>query len=149
MPYVRNWLHCVWGTKRRYPFLTQVNKKVIFDHIKENCKEKGIYLDFIYGYRDHVHILISLNQEQNVSNIMRLIKGESSRWINKEKLTDYKFEWSDEYFAVSLSDSQVNRIREYIKNQDCTTQPYPADRNIANSLESIDLVRWWAKAHYI
>ena len=49
---------------------------------------------------------------------MRLIKGESSFWINKQGLTDSKFEWSDEYFAVSVSDSHVNRLREYVKHQD-------------------------------
>jgi len=118
MPYIRNWLHCVWGTKSRYPYLTSPNKAVILNHIKDNCKKKEIYLDFINGYRDHIHCLISLNQEQKISNVIRLIKGESSFWINKNGLTKNKFEWSDEYFAVSVSESHVNQVREYIKNQD-------------------------------
>lgn len=49
---------------------------------------------------------------------MLLIKGESSFWINKHGLTKEKFEWQDEYFAVSVSESQLNRVREYIKNQE-------------------------------
>jgi len=49
---------------------------------------------------------------------MQLIKGESSYWINKNQLSAGKFEWADEYFAVSISDSQVNRVRKYIKNQE-------------------------------
>jgi REP element-mobilizing transposase RayT len=118
MPYVRNWLHCVCGTKRRYPFLTLQNTRIILNHIRENCKKKKIYLEFINGHRDHIHALISLNQEQKISEIMRLIKGESSFWINKQGLTNSKFEWSDEYFAVSVSESQVNQVREYIKYQD-------------------------------
>jgi len=118
MPYIRNWLHCVWGTKRRYPYLTHDNKSIILNHIRDNCKNKGIYLDFINGYKDHIHILISLNQEQKISDVMRLIKGESSFWINKKGLTNHKFEWSDEYFAVSVSESQVNKVRDYIKFQD-------------------------------
>jgi len=47
-----------------------------------------------------------------------LLKGESSYWINKQKLTPNKFEWQDEYFAVSVSESAVNYVRNYIKNQE-------------------------------
>jgi putative transposase len=46
------------------------------------------------------------------------MKGESSYWINKYKLTPEKFEWQDEYFAVSVSEKDVNKVREYIKNQE-------------------------------
>lgn len=49
---------------------------------------------------------------------MQLIKGESSFWINKNQLTKEKFEWQDEYFAVSVSESQLYRVRNYIKNQE-------------------------------
>ena len=47
-----------------------------------------------------------------------LIKGESSFWINKNELTKEKFEWQDEYFAVSVSESVVDKVRDYIKNQE-------------------------------
>jgi len=49
---------------------------------------------------------------------MQLIKGEVSHWINKNRITKTKFEWADEYFAVSVGESQLNRVREYIKNQE-------------------------------
>lgn len=49
---------------------------------------------------------------------MQLIKGESSYWINKQKLTPEKFEWQDEYFAVSVSESNIDIVRDYIKNQE-------------------------------
>jgi len=67
---------------------------------------------------DHVHILVSLNADQTIANIVQLIKGESSYWINKNKLMPQKFEWQDDYFAVSVSESGVNSVREYIKNQE-------------------------------
>lgn len=53
-----------------------------------------------------------------MQKIMQLIKGESSFWINKNQLTKEKFEWQDEYFAVSVSESQLYRVRNYIKNQE-------------------------------
>ena len=49
---------------------------------------------------------------------MQLIKGESSFWVNQHKLTRIKFQWQDEYFAVSVSESQVNAVRKYIQNQE-------------------------------
>lgn len=49
---------------------------------------------------------------------MQLIKGESSFWINKNKLTKEKFEWQDEYFAVSVSESIIDKVRDYIKYQE-------------------------------
>jgi putative transposase len=49
---------------------------------------------------------------------MQLLKGESSFWINKHKLCKQKFEWQDDYFAVSVSESILDRVREYIKNQE-------------------------------
>ncbi len=90
----------------------------IFSHIRENALAKNIHVDFINGYVDHVHILISLNADQTIANIIQLIKGESSYWINKNKLTQQKFEWQDDYFAVSVSESGINTVREYIKNQE-------------------------------
>ena len=47
-----------------------------------------------------------------------LLKGESSNWVNKGNLVEGKFEWQDEYIAVSVSESQLNKVREYINNQE-------------------------------
>ena len=118
MSYVRIWLHCVWGTKNRTSFITTNNKKVILDHIRKNAKEKEIYIDFINGHKEHIHCIISLNKDQYILNAMQLIKGESSFWINRNEVIKTKFEWADEYFAVSISESHLNKVREYIKNQE-------------------------------
>ena len=118
MAYVRIWLHCVWGTKNRTPFFNTVNKIEIFSHIKENAKAKGIYIDFINGDKEHVHCTLSLGVDQTVSKLIQLIKGESSNWINKGKLVKGHFEWADEYYAVSVSESVMPKVRDYIKNQE-------------------------------
>jgi len=118
MSYVRIWLHCVWGTKNRIPFLNDSNKQTILTHIRENAIGKDIYIDFINGHKEHVHCTISLNAEQALSKVIQPIKGESSFWINKNLFTQGKFEWADEFFAVSVSESQIDNVREYIKNQE-------------------------------
>lgn len=119
MPFIKIYVHIVFSTLNRIPFLNSTELLVkIWKHIKENASSKGIYLDMINGYSDHCHCLISLSSNQNVEKIIQLIKGESSFWINKNKLTKDKFVWQDEYFAVSVSESMVEAVRNYIKNQE-------------------------------
>ncbi len=118
MPFVRIWIHLVWATKKREPVLDKSIRQKVFTHIRENARTKDIHIDFINGYTDHVHVLLSLNSDQTIAKVMQLIKGESSCWINKYKLTAQKFEWQDDYFAVSVSESGVHKVREYIKNQE-------------------------------
>ena len=118
MGYVKIWIHLVWTTKNREPFLTTELRKEIFDHIMENAEKKGVYIDFINGHLEHVHCLTSLGTGQNIDKILMLLKGESSYWINKNKILHKKFEWQDEYFAISVSESAVTRVRDYIKNQE-------------------------------
>jgi len=116
--YIKIWVHLVWTTKNRNAILTREIRKDIFSHIKENAKTKGIYIDFINGYLEHVHCLVSLGSGQTIDKIVMLLKGESSYWINKNKICSTKFAWQEEYFAVSVSESIVNRVRDYIKNQE-------------------------------
>lgn len=65
-----------------------------------------------------MHYLISLGSGQNIDKVLMLLKGESSYWINKNKIFGRKFEWQDEYFAVSMSESAINRVRDYIREQE-------------------------------
>ena len=118
MPWVKVWIHFVWSTKNREPFLTDGIRQKVFRHIRENAREKSIYLDFIGGYVDHVHCLVSLGTDQTIEKIMQLIKGESSFWVNKHRLCGTKFAWQDEYFAVSVSESLLESVRKYIANQE-------------------------------
>jgi len=83
-------------------------------------KREGIHIDFINGYRDHCHCLVALQSDQTLSQIMQLIKGESSFWINKNNLCKDHFQWQNDYYAVSVSKSALQKVRNYIKNQNFT-----------------------------
>jgi len=132
MPFIKVYIHFVWSTKNREPLLSSKElRQKVWQHIRENAKGKGIFIDFINGYSDHCHCLISLGVDQTIQKVMQLIKGESSFWINKQNLISNKFEWQDEYFAVSVSESVVNRVRNYIKNH--------FKKNMMNLLANINL----------
>jgi len=118
MPYVRIWIHAVWATKQRSPILTDDVRKAIFQHVKENAAAKNIFLDNVNGHVDHIHCLISLGREQSIGEIIKLIKGESSYWINKMGLIKTKFDWQDDYYAVSVCESALKSVRKYIQDQE-------------------------------
>ncbi len=126
MPFIKVYIHFVWSTKNRVPFLaTKEMRQKMWQHIRENARKKNIFVDFINGYSDHCHCLVSLDNNQTIKEVMQLIKGESSYWINRQEffnnnsdLCFEKFEWQEEYFAVSVSESMIERTRNYIKNQE-------------------------------
>ena len=119
MLFVRVYIHFVWSTKNRQAFLSTPDlRKILWQHILENARKKDIYIDFIGGYSDHCHCLVSLGTEQTIREIAQLIKGESSFWINKQNLCASKFNWQDDYFAASVFESMIEKTRKYIKEQE-------------------------------
>jgi len=119
MPYVKVYIHFVWSTKNRVPYMnTSAIRAAMWQHIKANATAKGIFIDFVNGYREHCHCLVSLGTEYTISKVMQLIKGEAAYWFNQQNFIPEKLEWQDEYFAVSVSESKLNVVREYIKNQE-------------------------------
>jgi putative transposase len=88
MPFVKVYIHLVWSTKNRVQFLDSFElREKVWRHIRDNAKKKGLFVDFVNGYSDHCHCLISLGTNQTIEKVVQLIKGESSFWINKEGLT--------------------------------------------------------------
>jgi putative transposase len=118
MSNVRIWIHAVWGTKYRRPLLTKEIRSLVIGHIRENAELKKIFIDKIGGYTDHLHCLFRLDAEMSIAKTMQFLKGESSHWINKEKIIPVGFEWANEYYAISVSDSAVETVRAYIEHQE-------------------------------
>jgi REP element-mobilizing transposase RayT len=118
MPYVRIWVHLVWSTKHRERIIQTKFRQEFFAHIRENAKLKRIFLDCLNGTEDHIHAVISLGSDQTVAKVVQLLKGESSNWINKQGWLRGKFEWQDDYFAVSVSESGIDAVRRYVRDQE-------------------------------
>ena len=118
MPYVKIWVHAVWSTKSRRKLLTKEIRPAVFQHIHQNGLKKDILIDSVNGHIEHVHCLFRLKSNQTIEKVMQLLKGESSFWVNNQKLINSEFGWQDEYFAVSVSESQVEKVRNYILNQE-------------------------------
>ncbi len=118
MSYVRIWVHLVFSTKDREPNLSKEIRDLLIAHIISNARTKNIFLESIGGWSEHLHLLVSLGREQNIAKVAMLLKGESAHWLNKQQLLRGKFYWQDDYFAVSVSESRVAALKEYIANQE-------------------------------
>ncbi len=110
--------------------LTSDLRAKLIDHIKINCRNKEIFLDSIGGWSEHLHLLMSLGREQNIAKVMMLIKGESAHWLNKQNLIRGKFYWQDDYYAISVSESQVTKVRAYIEGQEEHHRAVPFTREL-------------------
>ena len=118
MSFTKNMIHAVWRTKNSIPYLKKPYKKVIIDHILEYSDEKGIKIDCLNGHLNHLHCLYELPSDLALRKSVMYFKGESSHWINQQNLFGTKFNWGKRYFAVSVSQADCERVRNYIRNQE-------------------------------
>ena len=118
MSFVNIWVHAVWGTKNSEPRLEEDLRGILCNHIKKNALDKGFLIDTIGGYKDHLHALMPLHADMSISKQMQLIKGESANWVNKGGLVNQKLQWASEYFAASVSESNLDAVRSYIRGQE-------------------------------
>ncbi len=116
--YHKLWIHLIWSTQERRPLLAKDIRRDIFTHILTKARVEGIYVDTINGTADHVHCLLELDPKQGLAKIVNDLKGESSHWVNAQGLVKGRFAWQEGYSAFSYSESQVQRVREYIRDQE-------------------------------
>lgn len=119
MPFTKVYIHYVWATKNRVPVLTPMLRRLLFEHIRQNAKSKKIIIDSLNGHLEHIHCLVCLQPTQTIDTIAKLLKGESAHWFNNKSGINYlRLTWQDDYFAVSVSESVIDKVRAYINNQE-------------------------------
>ena len=116
--YSRCWLHLIWETLRREPMLDKRAAARASDNLYTYCNEKGIYLKINYFNTDHTHALVDLPTNLTIEQVVQLLKGSSSHWINENRLLRGRFAWGRGYGAFSVSHSDIDRVCKYIANQE-------------------------------
>lgn len=129
--YNKVWIHGIWATKEINPLITQAIEKKVFDFLSEQFREQGCPVRIINGMPDHVHCLFLLSAQKTVSDVIKQVKGSSSHFINQNGLVSEKFAWQTGYAAFSVSESGVEGVYEYIKNQ----KKYPQKRSFDEEQE--------------
>jgi REP element-mobilizing transposase RayT len=116
--YSRVWLHLVWATLERRRLLGKSAATELSAHLHDYAKQKGIYMKINFVNADHVHALIDLPTKHSIEEVMQLLKGSSSHWINEQNLVPGKFGWGRGYGVFSVSQSAVADVSTYIAGQE-------------------------------
>ncbi len=110
--------HIVYSTKYRRPLIELQDCEELYRYIGGIIRaNEGIQLE-IGGMPDHVHILAKLSPKLAVTDVLRLIKSNSSKWLNEKPSRKGRFEWQTGYAAFSVSQSQVPVVTQYIRSQE-------------------------------
>lgn len=119
MPHSFNkiWIHAIWATKYRNELIDFSIEKQVYEYIRQELIDLGCPVRIINGMPDHVHALFLLNPQKSIADVIKQIKGSSSHSINGENLILEKFAWQTGYAAFSVSESQLELVYNYIKNQ--------------------------------
>lgn len=115
--YVQFYAHVVFHTKNNLKFIRQETEDELYSYlggILRNIKSLPLQIG---GTSDHIHILCTLPKTLSLADLMEEVKKSSSKWI-KTKGNEYRnFYWQDGYGGFSVGWSQVNTVKNYIKNQ--------------------------------
>lgn len=115
--YTQLYIHCVFAVKYRASMLHADWDSRLRLYITAIVQNNGHKMLAINNVPDHLHMLVGLNPKQSISDLMRLVKGDSSEWINSNTLTKARFNWQEGYGAFSHSKSQVDAVVKYINNK--------------------------------
>lgn len=115
--YTQLYIHFVFAVKFRKAQLSEQWDERLRLYITAIVQNNGHKMLAINNMEDHIHIFIGLNPKQSISQLMQLVKGDSSEWINKQNLCNSKFQWQDGYGAFSYAKSQIDNVVKYIINQ--------------------------------
>jgi len=116
--FVCQYIHCVFSTKNREPWITPNIREDLYQFIREMANKNKFKIIAAGGIENHIHVLLSLPSDISLSKAVQLIKGGSSYWIYKTYPERNYFSWQDGYGAFSVGISQIEKTKDYIANQE-------------------------------
>ena len=115
--YTQLHIQFVFAVQNRMSLIQPSWEEELFKYTTGIIKNHKHKLIAINGMADHIHLFIGLHPAQSISNLMQVVKGESSEWINNKRFINGKFQWQEGYGAFSYGHSQVTQVYNYIMNQ--------------------------------
>jgi putative transposase len=114
---VEVYLHVVWATWDRAPFLTPEVREQVYLSIRAECAEMRSEIIALGGIEDHVHVLLRLPATISIADLVKQMKGSSSHLTN-HRILPRSFKWQGGYSASSVSPRYMHRVRDYIMRQE-------------------------------
>ena len=112
------YIQYVFAVKGRQNLLQKPWREEVFKYMSGIIKSNNQKSIIVNGVEDHVHIFVGLSPTMNISDLVRDIKNNSSKFINERKFINSKFSWQEGYGAFSYAHSQVENVYNYILNQE-------------------------------
>lgn len=116
--YTQIYIHVVFAVQGRQGLIPKAHKEELHKYIVGIIRNKNQKLIAINSMPDHVHLLIGLSPNMALSDLIRDVKANSSRFINEKRWVRGKFNWQEGFGAFSYSRSQLNAVVNYIENQE-------------------------------
>jgi putative transposase len=110
--------HVVFSTKSRTRFIEPRLRTELYPYMEGIIRRQGGWLLSLGGMPDHVHILLRLKPDFAIAELVRLVKGGSSKWVHEQKDLCPDFAWQSGYAAFSVSESKEGTVRSYIGKQE-------------------------------
>ncbi|WP_186775426.1 IS200/IS605 family transposase [Rubripirellula tenax] len=109
--------HLVFSTQGRRQFITETIAPRLHAYLGGALRDEGVAPLCVGGYLDHVHLLIGFKPVHRLSDLVRTVKTNSSKWLNEQNASLHRFAWQRGYSIFSVSHSQVGVVRAYVANQ--------------------------------
>lgn len=116
--YSQLYVQIVIVVKYRQSLIQKSWKDELYKYITGIVTNNGQKLLKINGVENHVHILLNVKPNIALSDLMRDIKANSSKWINEKRFCSHDFKWQEGFGAFSYSISQLDNVIKYIENQE-------------------------------
>ena len=116
--YSQIYIQVIFAVKGRENLIGKAWKEDLHKYIAGIIKGKEQKSIIVSGMPDHIHAFIGLKPSMSISDLVRDIKNNSSKWINDNRLIKGKFQWQEGYGAFSYSHSQIENVYNYILNQE-------------------------------
>src|SRR5690606_19380231 len=111
-------VHIVFGVKYRQRLIGPSWKDELCKYISGIISSKGHKPLIVNGYANHIHCLVGLRPSMSISDLVRDIKNNSSKFVNEKRLSSSKFAWQEGYAVFSCAASNVDLVYRYIRNQE-------------------------------
>ena len=116
--YTQIHIHAVFAVKNRQSLIKNSWKDDLYRYITGIIQNQNHKVLQINGMPDHVHILFGMRPTQSLSELMKFVKQDSSRWINQNAFINGRFSWQAGFGAFSYSKSDISRVIRYIQHQE-------------------------------
>lgn len=116
--YTQIHIQVIFGVKYRQALIGKEWKIDLYKYMTGIVQHYGHKMICINGVEDHIHLLFGFRPTQSLSDLVKQIKLSSSAWINEQNLVSSHFSWQSGYGAFSYSKSHLDKVINYIKNQE-------------------------------